>query len=107
LPPREKKARTLNLLRKELVVLMKKFWCSSGMAIRASAASALTMVAWLVHPHLTHLRLIPLLRPKLMMMMMKKMKKVEKRKMMMMSEVFKKPSPTFFGCWTTKGGGEK
>jgi hypothetical protein len=42
------------------------------------------MVAWLGHPHLTHLCLIPLLRPKLMMMVMKKMKKVEKRKMMMM-----------------------
>jgi hypothetical protein len=32
---------------------MKKLWCNSDTAIRALAASALTMVAWLEHPHLT------------------------------------------------------
>jgi hypothetical protein len=40
----------LNLFRKELLVLMKKFWCSSGMTTWASAASPLTMVAWSGHP---------------------------------------------------------
>jgi hypothetical protein len=36
---------------------MKKLRCSSGTVMRALAASALTMVAWLEHPHLTLLLL--------------------------------------------------
>jgi hypothetical protein len=100
LPPKEKKARTLNLLRKELLILMKKFQCSSGTLIQASAASALTMVAWLGHPHLTHLRLIPLLQPKFMMMMTKKRKV---KKTTMMSEASRRP-PQHFLVLNDKGG---
>jgi hypothetical protein len=52
------------------------------MEMLASGASALTMVAWLVHPPLTHLRLIPLLQLKPMMMM----EKMKVKKKMAMSE---------------------
>jgi hypothetical protein len=41
---------------------MKKLRCSSGTMMRALAASALTMMTWLEHPHLTLLLLTPLLR---------------------------------------------
>jgi hypothetical protein len=102
LPPREKKAQTLNLLRKELLILMKKFQCSSGTVIQDSAASALTMVAWLGHPHLTHLRLIPLLQPKFMMMMTKK-RKVKKTTTTMMSEASRRPLQHFL-VLNDKGG---
>jgi hypothetical protein len=54
------KAQKLSPLKKGLLTLMKKFWCSSGMAMQASAASALTMVTWMEHPHLTLLLLINL-----------------------------------------------
>jgi hypothetical protein len=57
-----KKAWKLSPSKKGLLILMKKLWCSSGTAMRALAASALTMVAWLEHPHLTLLLLTPLLR---------------------------------------------
>jgi hypothetical protein len=50
------------------------------MVMQTSAALALTMVAWLGHPHLTLLHLIPLLQLTLMMM---KVKEVEKKKMTM------------------------
>jgi hypothetical protein len=36
---------------------MKKLWCSSGTVMRALAASALTMMTWLEHPHITLLLL--------------------------------------------------
>jgi hypothetical protein len=48
--------------KKGLLVLMKKLWCSSGTVMRALVASALTMEAWLEHPHLTFLLSTPLLR---------------------------------------------
>jgi hypothetical protein len=51
------------------------------MDMQASAASALTMVAWTGHPHLTLLHLTPLLW---LMLMMMKVKEAEKKKKMMM-----------------------
>jgi hypothetical protein len=47
------------------------------MEMQASVASALTMVSWPRHPHLTLLHLIPLLWLTLMMM---KVKEAEKKK---------------------------
>jgi hypothetical protein len=40
---------------------MKKLWCNGGTVMRALAALALTMVAWLEHPHITLLLLTLLL----------------------------------------------
>jgi hypothetical protein len=54
---RVKKAQKLRHSKKGLLALMKKLRCSSGTVMRALAASALTMVAWLEHPHLTLLLL--------------------------------------------------
>jgi hypothetical protein len=59
---------------------MRRLPCSSGMEIQASAALALTKVAWSGHPHLTLLHLISLLWLTLMMI---KVKEAEKKKMMM------------------------
>jgi hypothetical protein len=42
---RVKKPRKLSHSKKGLLTLMKKLWCSSGLAMRASAALALTMVS--------------------------------------------------------------
>jgi hypothetical protein len=50
------------------------------MEMQASVASALTMVTWSGHPHLTLLHLIPLLRLTLMMM---NVKEAENKKMTM------------------------
>jgi hypothetical protein len=55
------KAQKLSPLKKGLLALMKKLRCSSGTAMRALAASTLTMVTWLEHPHLTLLLLTLLL----------------------------------------------
>jgi hypothetical protein len=68
---------------------MKKLWCSSGTAMQALAASALTMVAWLEHPHLTLLLLTPLLRQ------IHKMLKKAKTKTMTMSEASRRPPQHF------------
>jgi hypothetical protein len=48
-------------LKKGLLALTLKLWCSSGMEMQASTASDLTLVAWPVHPPLTLLHLTPLL----------------------------------------------
>jgi hypothetical protein len=77
LHPVVKKAWKLRPLKKGLLALMLKLWCSSAMEMQSSPTSDLTMVAWLGHPHLTLLHLTPLLRLKLMMM---KVRKVEKKK---------------------------
>jgi hypothetical protein len=54
---------------------MKKFWCSSGMEMQVSVVLALTMVAQLRHPHLTHYPLTLLLQQiRKMMKMVKKVK---------------------------------
>jgi hypothetical protein len=58
------------------------------------------MVAWLGHPHLTHIYLIPLLWPKLMVMMMKKRK--VKKMMTTMSEASRRP-PQYFLVLNDKG----
>jgi hypothetical protein len=50
---RVKKAQKLSHSKKGLLTLMNKLQCSSGTAMRALAASALTMMVWLEHPHLT------------------------------------------------------
>jgi hypothetical protein len=76
LPPREKRAQKLNLLKKGWLAMKWKIWCSSGMETQALAASNLTMVAWPIHPHLTLHHLTPLLW--LILVMMKIMKRVEK-----------------------------
>jgi hypothetical protein len=65
------------------------------MEMQALVVSILTMVAWSTHPPLTHLLLIPLLRPKLVMMIKKKRKAM--KKMTTMSEVSRIP-PTLFGA---------
>jgi hypothetical protein len=48
-----KKAQKLSHLKKGLLALMMRLWCSSGMEIRALAILALTMAAWAVHHPLT------------------------------------------------------
>jgi hypothetical protein len=70
------------------------------MEMQALVVSVLTTVAWPAHPPLTHLLLIPLLRPKLMMMMMmmKAMKKTTT-----MSEASRRP-PQHFLMLNDKGG---
>jgi hypothetical protein len=60
--PRVKKAQKLSPSKKVFLALMKKLRCSSGTTMQALAVSALTMVAWLKHPHLTLLLLTPLLQ---------------------------------------------
>jgi hypothetical protein len=75
--PRVKKVRRLNLLKGELLDLMKKLRYSSGMEMLALAALALTMVAWLGHPPRTLLHLTPLLQQ--IHKMIKKVKKAEKK----------------------------
>jgi hypothetical protein len=64
------------------------------MEMQASAASALTMVARLGHPHLTLLRLIPLLW--LILMMMKEKKAMNKIKSM--SETSQRHPRHLFGA---------
>jgi hypothetical protein len=76
---------------------MKKLRCSSGTAMRALAASALTMVSWLEHPHLTLLLLTLLLRQ------IRKILKKGTTKTMMMSEASKRP-PNNFLVLNDKGG---
>jgi hypothetical protein len=74
---------------------MKKLRCSSDTAMQALAASTLTMVAWLGHPHLTLLLLTLLLR---------QIHKILKKATMMMSEACRRPPNTF---WVLNGkGGE-
>jgi hypothetical protein len=75
---------------------MKKLSCSSGTAMWTLAALALTMVAWLEHPHLTLLLLTPLLRQ------IRKMLKKAKTKTTMMSEAFRRPQ--HFLVLNDKGG---
>jgi hypothetical protein len=82
-----KKARKLSSSKKGLLTLMKKFRCSGGIAMRALAALALTMVSWLEHPHLTLLLLTPLLRQIHKMLM--------KSKTTMMSEASERPPQHF------------
>jgi hypothetical protein len=82
--PRVKKAQKLGLSKKGLLALMKKLQCSSGTAMRALAALALTMVAWLEHPHLI-LLLTPLLQQ------IRKMLKKAKTKMTTMIEASRRP----------------
>jgi hypothetical protein len=53
LPLREKKAQKLSPLKKWLLSLMLKLWCSSGTMTPASVDLALTMAAQPVHPNLT------------------------------------------------------
>jgi hypothetical protein len=67
---------------------MKKLRCSSGTAMRALAALALTMVAWLEHPHLI-LLLTPLLQQ------IRKMLKKAKTKMTTMIEASRRPPQQF------------
>jgi hypothetical protein len=62
------------------------------MAMRASAASVLTMVEWLKHPYLTLLLLTPLL------WQIRKMLKKAKNKMTTMSEASRRPPPIVFGA---------
>jgi hypothetical protein len=92
-----KKAQKLRPSSKGLLALMKKLRCSSGTAMRALAASALTMVAWLEHPHLTLLLLTLLLR-KIREMLKKAMMKTT-----MMSEASRRPPNTFW-VLNDKGG---
>jgi hypothetical protein len=56
-----------------LLALMTKLRCSSGMEMQALMALALTMVAWLGHPHVTLLWLT---------LMMMKVKEAKKKKTM-------------------------
>jgi hypothetical protein len=93
LHPRVKKARRLSPLKKELLDLKMRLRCSSGIEKQASMISVLTMMAWLAHPPLTHLLLIPLLWRTLMMMM----------KNTMMSETSRRPLPHLF-VFNDKGG---
>jgi hypothetical protein len=60
------------------------------MEMLASVGSALTMVAWSVHPPLTLLHLIPLLRLKPM--------KMKEKKTMIMSEASRRPPEHLFGA---------
>jgi hypothetical protein len=94
---RVKKAQKLRPSRKGLLDLMKKLRCSSGMAMRALATLALTMVAWLEHPHLTLLLLTLLLRQ------IHKILKKATMKMTMMSEASRRPPNTFW-VLNDKGG---
>jgi hypothetical protein len=71
---------------------MKKLWCSSGTAMQALAALALTMVAWLEHPHLTLFLLTPLLRQ------IHEMSKKARMKMTMVSEASRRPLQHFLGA---------
>jgi hypothetical protein len=87
--PRVNKAQKLRPSKKRLLALMKKFRCSSGMVMRALAASALTKVAWLKYPHLTLLLLTPLLRQ------IHKMLKKVKTKTTKMSEDYRRPPQHF------------
>jgi hypothetical protein len=64
------------------------------MEMQASAASALTVVAWPVYPHLILLYLTPLLRLTLMMM---KVKRAE-NKTNTMSEASRRPPQHLFGA---------
>jgi hypothetical protein len=84
------KAWKLSPLKKGLLALMKKLWCSSGTVMRALAASALTMVAWLDHPHLTLLLLTLLLRQTC-----KILKKAKTKTTTMMREASRRPSQHF------------
>jgi hypothetical protein len=90
-----KKAQKLSPSKKGLLVLMKKLRCSSGTVMRALPTSALTMVAWLEHPHLTLLLLTPLLQQ------IRKMLKKAKTKMTM-SEASRRP-PQHFLVLNNKG----
>jgi hypothetical protein len=90
-----KKAQKLSSSNKGLLALMKKLQCSSGTTMRALATSALTMVAWLEHPHLTLLLLTPLLR--------QIHKILKKAKMTTMSEASERP-PQHFLVLNDKGG---
>jgi hypothetical protein len=87
------KAQRLSPLKKELLDLKMRLQCCSGMEMQASVVLVLTTVAWPVHPPLTHLLSIPLLRPKHMMMMKKKRKAM--KKMTMMSEASRRPPQHF------------
>jgi hypothetical protein len=93
-----KKVQKLSPSKKGLLTLMKKLWCSSGTAMRALVASALTTVAWLEHPHLT-LLLLTLLRQIL------EMWKKTTTKTTTMSEAFRRPPPNTF--WVLNDKGEK
>jgi hypothetical protein len=93
--PRVKKAQKVSHSKKRLLALMKKIRCNSGTAMRALADLALTMVAWLEHPHLTLLLLTPLLRE-----IREMLKKV---KMTTMSEASRRP-PQHFLVLNNKGG---
>jgi hypothetical protein len=95
---RVKKAQKFRPLKKGLLALMKKLRCSSGTAMRALVASALTMVAWLEHPQLTLLLLTPVLQQ------IRKMLKKVKMKTTMMSEASRRP-PQYFLVLNDKGGG--
>jgi hypothetical protein len=92
-----KKAQKLRPLKKGLLALMKKLRFSSGTVMRALAASALTMVAWLEHLHLTLLLLTPLL------WQIHKMLKKAKMKTTTMSEASRRP-PQHFLVLNDKGG---
>jgi hypothetical protein len=86
-----KKARKLSHSKKGLLALMKKLQCSSGMLMIYLAASALTMVPWLEHPHLT------------LLWQIRKMLKKAKMKTMTMSEASRRP-PKHSLVLNDKGG---
>jgi hypothetical protein len=92
-----KKAQKLRPSRKGLLALMKKLWCSSGTVMRALATSALTMVVWLEHPHLTLLLLT------LLLWQIRDMLKKATTKTTMMSEASRRP-PNNFWVLDDKGG---
>jgi hypothetical protein len=92
-----KKAQKLSPSKKGLLALMKKLQCSSGTAMRALLASALTMVVWLDHPHLTLVLLTPFLRQ------IHEMLNKAKTKTTTMSEASRRP-PQLFLVLNGKGG---
>jgi hypothetical protein len=71
---------------------MKKLRCSSGTAMRALTASALTMLAWLEHSYLTLLLLTSLLRQ------IREMLKKAKTKTTTMSEASRRHLQHFLGA---------
>jgi hypothetical protein len=89
------KAQKLSPSKKGLLALMKKFQCSSGTTMQFLAVSALTMVAWQKHPHLTLLLLTLLLQQ------IRKM--LKKAKTTTMSEASGRP-PQHFLLLNDKGG---
>jgi hypothetical protein len=95
LPLKVKKGRRLSHLMKGLLASIWRLRCSSGMRMLASVASALTMVAWLGHLHLTLLHLILLIQLKPM--------KMKARTKTTSSEASRRPPQHLFGV-NDKGG---